>query len=292
MDAAGLDARLITNDFDFPIFPSLFRCAERLGHVARQSAVPSSSSSISNENGNDNVPTVCADDRPSAYEAFAREVLQYQREAVKAHRAASTLNTEATNYRAAADDVRVQYACRPFSLSLFPFTFNSRNAYFLFFQVTAEIIRVREEVLGLGVALRQQEEVRKHREKLEALAQAVNARPARSDLKRKAAAMEEERANVEGSIQVRWESRVHRSEMLVLTTFLLVVTTCDAWQAADAQLLVRLEQYAALERAVAALQDVVGAGASGGGGSGSGASGEGDGEGTLAAVGDGEGNSN
>ena len=69
-------------------------------------------------------------------------------------------------------------------------------------QVTAEIARVRDEVLMLGVVLRQQEEVRKHREKLEAVAKAVNDRPARSELKRKAAAVAEECLNVEGSIQV------------------------------------------------------------------------------------------
>jgi len=68
-------------------------------------------------------------------------------------------------------------------------------------QVTAEIARVRDEVLMLGVVLRQQEEVRKHREKLEAVAKAVNDRPARSELKRKAAAVAEECLNVEGSIQ-------------------------------------------------------------------------------------------
>ena len=56
-------------------------------------------------------------------------------------------------------------------------------------------------------------------------------------------------------------------------------------KAADAQLLVRMEQFAALERAVAALQDVAGASGGGGGGGagggtieGAGCAEEGDGE--------------
>jgi len=118
MDAAVLDARLVTNDFDFPIFPSLSRCAERLGQVARPAAPSSSSSSSSGSSsstntttaanaGNDESPRPSAgeDGRPTAYASFAREVLQYQREAGKARRAVTTLATEAANYRAAADEV-------------------------------------------------------------------------------------------------------------------------------------------------------------------------------------------
>jgi hypothetical protein len=114
MDAAVLDARLVTNDFDFPIFPSLSRCAERLGQVARPAAPSSSSGSSSSSNattatnaGNDESPRPSAGDdgRPTAYASFAREVLQYQREAGKARRAVTTLATEAANYRAAADEV-------------------------------------------------------------------------------------------------------------------------------------------------------------------------------------------
>ena len=110
MDAAVLDARLVTNDFDFPIFPSLSRCAERLGQVARPAAPSSSSSSnatTATNAGNDESPrpSVGDDGRPTAYASFAREVLQYQREAGKARRAVTTLATEAANYRAAADEV-------------------------------------------------------------------------------------------------------------------------------------------------------------------------------------------
>jgi hypothetical protein len=216
MDQTILEARIITQEFDFPGFPSLTRCAERLqvlqqSHRSKALVGDSSSSGSSGE-----APPVTETTAPetttapaatattaappiNVYDAFAREILSYKLEMTKTCRHYSTCDIEASNYQSLTDEV------------------------------STEIAKVREEVLRLEVELKQQEGIRSHRERLELLAKEVNTRPARSSLKRKLAAMEEELKNVEESIT-----------------------------AIDAAVMTRHEQFEALQRAVAVLQDVIG----------------------------------
>ena len=217
MDQTILEARIINQEFDFPGFPSLARCAERLqllqqSHRLKPSPDETSSSSSSSSEAAPG-PTEAGPEAPPAaaatttttvpvvnvYDGFAREIMSYKLEMTKTCRQYSTCDIEASNYQSLSNEV------------------------------SSEIAKVREEVLQLEVELKQQEGIRSHRERLELLAKEVNTRPARSSLKRKLAAMEEELKNVEESIT-----------------------------AIDAAVMVRYEQFEAVQRAVAVLQDVIG----------------------------------
>lgn len=215
MDQTILEARIINQEFDFPGFPSLNRCAERLQSLQQSHRLPttageSSSSSSGVAADTDTAapleastaapPTTTTTTVPpfNVYEAFAREIMSYKLEMTKTCRHYSTCDIEATNYQSLTDDV------------------------------SADIAKAREEVLQLEVELKQQENIRSHRERLELLAKEVNTRPARSSLKRKLAATEEELKNVEESIT-----------------------------AIDAAVMTRYEQFEAVQRAVAILQDAL-----------------------------------
>jgi len=166
MDQTILESRIITQEFDFPGFPSLTRCAERLQSL--QHAISSTTTANTEEpptTSSSTIITTKADVTP--YEAYVRELLSYKLEMTKTCRSFRTSDIEASNYQRAA------------------------------VAMTEEIVRVREEVLSLEVTLKQQEEIRKHRERMETLAKEVNQRPARSLLKRKIAAIEGELKEME-----------------------------------------------------------------------------------------------
>ena len=191
MDQTILESRIITQEFDFPGFPSLTRCAERLQSL--QHAITTTTSDSTKET---QAVTTTTKAEITPYEAYVRELLSYKLEMTKTCRSFRTSDIEASNYQRAAIDM------------------------------TEEIARVREEVLTLEVTLKQQEEIRKHRERMETLAKEVNQRPARSVLKRKISAIEDELRHLDASIT-----------------------------AADAHVQLRMEQFAEVQRAVTSMQE-------------------------------------
>lgn len=180
MDQTILESRIITQEFDFPGFPSLTRCAERLQSL--QHAITTKTTTTTEEpQPSSSTVTTKADVSP--YEAYVRELLSYQLEMTKTCRSFRTSDIEASNYQQAAK------------------------------AMTDEIVRVRDEVLALEITLKQQEEIRKHRERMETLAKEVNQRPARSVLKRKISAMQDELGHLEESITAA------DTQVGVITTF-------------------------------------------------------------------------
>ena len=197
MDQTILESRIITQEFDFPGFPSLTRCAERLQSL--QHAISTTTSKPETQPPTTTTTTTTTTKAEvTPYEAYVRELLSYKLEMTKTCRSFRTSDIEASNYQRAA------------------------------MAMTEEIARVREEVLTLEVTLKQQEEIRKHRERMETLTKEVNQRPARSVLKRKISAMEDELGHLDASIT-----------------------------AADAQVQLRMEQFAEVQRAVTSMQENV-----------------------------------
>ena len=197
MDQTILESRIITQEFDFPGFPSLTRCAERLQSLQHAISTTSTTTTTTNtEEPPSSSTTITTKPDVTPYEAYVRELLSYKLEMTKTCRSFRTSDIEASNYQRAA------------------------------MAMTEEIVRVREEVLSLEITLKQQEEIRKHRERMETLAKEVNQRPARSVLKRKIAAIEDELGLVNASIT-----------------------------AADAHVQLRMEQFAEVQRAVTCMQE-------------------------------------